>query len=279
MLLASRPRCAGCLACDHFLVFSPELEQSVKARKVRLDHLLTERGLAESGNRAQRLIMAGQVYVDGQKAGKAGHLVRSDVSIEVRQPLPYVSRGALKLNAALEAYPFTIQDAVCLDVGASTGGFTDLLLQQGAAKVYAVDVGRGQLHYRLREDPRVVNLEQTHIRELTAAHVPEPVSVLVIDTSFISLNTVLPLAWSFLANAGWCAALIKPQFEVGPKLLSKGVVRDEAARQAAVERIAGMAKQLPGAELLGVVESPIHGPKGNIEYLLVLRKFVDTVSQ
>lgn len=253
------------------------MSQSVKARKVRLDHLLTERGLAESGNKAQRLIMAGQVYVDGQKADKPGHPVRSDVDIEVRQPLPYVSRGALKLKAALDAFPFPIQDAVCLDVGASTGGFTDLLLQQGAAKVYAVDVGRGQLHYRLREDARVVNLEQTHIRELTAAHVPEPVSVLVIDTSFISLATVLPLAWSFLADGGWCAALIKPQFEVGPKLLSKGVVRDDAARQEAVGRMTDMARQLAGAELLGVVESPIHGPKGNIEYLLVLRKHTDPV--
>ncbi len=252
--------------------------QVVKVKKIRLDHLLTERGLAESGNKAQRLIMAGQVYVDGQKADKPGHPVRSDVSIEVRQPLPYVSRGALKLKAALDAFPFQVQDAVCLDVGASTGGFTDLLLQQGAAKVYAVDVGRGQLHYRLREDARVINLEQTHIRDVTTTHVPEPVSVLVIDTSFISLATVLPLAWEFLADRGWCAALIKPQFEVGPKLLSKGVVRDDAVRQEAVRRMSDMARKLPGAELLGVIESPIHGPKGNIEYLLVLRKFSDPVS-
>lgn len=218
------------------------------------------------------MIMAGLVYVNGQKADKPGHPVRSDVEIEVREPLRYVSRGALKLHAALEAFPFPVRGAVCLDVGASTGGFTDLLLQEGAFKVYAVDVGHSQLHYRLCEDARVINLEKTHIRELTAGHVPEPVAMLVIDTSFISLSTVLPLSWSFLADGGWCAALIKPQFEVGPKLLVKGVVRDEAARRDAVQRMTDMALQLPGAELLGVVESPIHGPKGNIEYLLVLRK-------
>jgi len=239
---------------------------------MRLDHLLTERGLAESGNRAQRLIMAGLVYVNGQKADKPGHPVRSDVDIEVREPLRYVSRGALKLHAALEAFPFEVKGAVCLDVGASTGGFTDLLLQEGAARVYAVDVGRSQLHYRLREDERVINLEQTHIRDLSSTHVPEPVSVLVIDTSFISLSRVLPVAWGFLADGGWCAALIKPQFEVGPKLLVKGVVRDADARQRAVQGMMEMGLQLPGASLLGVVESPIHGPKGNIEYLLVLRK-------
>ena len=248
------------------------MDLPAKIKKLRLDHLLTARGLVESGNRAQRLIMAGLVYVNGQKADKAGQQVRSDVEIEVREPLRFVSRGALKLEAALKAFPFRLKGVVCLDVGASTGGFTDLLLQEGAAKVYAVDVGHSQLHYRLREDARVINLEKTHIRDLTAEHVPEPVSVLVIDTSFISLSTVLPLAWDFLADGGWCAALIKPQFEVGQKLLVRGVVKDAEARQAAVERMTEMALQLPGAELLGVVESPIHGPKGNIEYLLVLQK-------
>ncbi len=243
-----------------------------KPRKQRLDHLLSERGLAESGNRAQRLIMAGLVYVNGQKADKPGHQVRSDVEIEVRETLAYVSRGALKLKAALESFDLPITGASCLDVGASTGGFTDLLLQNGAAKVYAVDVGRGQLHYRLQQDARVINLERTHIRILTHEHVPEAVDILVIDTSFISLSRVLPLAWPFLASGGWCAALIKPQFEVGPKLLSKGVVRDESARREAVKRMTAMAVELDGAHLLGVIESPIHGPKGNIEYLLVLTK-------
>jgi len=248
------------------------LDHSGKIKKIRLDHLLTERGLAESGNRAQRLIMAGLVYVHGQKADKPGHQVRSDVDVEVREPLAYVSRGALKLKAALDAFDLPLEGAVCLDVGASTGGFTDLMLQAGAAKVYAVDVGHGQLHYRLRQDDRVINLEHTHIRNLNSEHVPELVNALVIDTSFISLSRVLPLAWAFLAEEGWCAALIKPQFEVGPKLLVKGVVKDVDARQRAVEGMKEMALQLPGANLYGVVESPIHGPKGNIEYLLVLHK-------
>ena len=259
--------------CTNFSDCKPDpLDRPAKIKKMRLDHLLTERGLAESGNRAQRMIMAGLVYVNGQKADKPGHPVRSDVDIEVREPLRFVSRGALKLDAALKAFPYPVKDKVCLDVGASTGGFTDLLLQEGAAKVYAVDVGHSQLHYRLREDARVINLEKTHIRELTREQVTEPVDVVVIDTSFISLSTVLPLSWSFLAPEGWCAALIKPQFEVGPKNLVKGVVRDEAARRDAVERMTDMALTLPDAELLGVVESPIHGPKGNIEYLLVLKK-------
>lgn len=248
------------------------MDRPAKVRKLRLDHLLTERDLAESGNKAQRLIMAGLVYVNGQKVDKPGHQVRSDAEIEVREPLRFVSRGALKLQAALKAHPYPIQNKVCLDVGASTGGFTDLLLQEGASRVYAVDVGHSQLHYKLREDARVINLEKTHIRELTDEQLPELVDVLVIDTSFISLSTVLPLSWRFLSDGGWCAALIKPQFEVGPKLLVKGVVKDEAARADAVQRMTDMALMLPGAELLGVVESPIHGPKGNIEYLLVLNK-------
>ena len=243
-----------------------------KTGKQRLDRLLTGRGLAESGNRAQRLIMAGLVYVNGQKADKPGQQVSVEADIEVREVFPYVSRGALKLKAALEAFDLPVADAVCLDVGASTGGFTDLLLQSGAIKVYAVDVGRGQLHYRLQQDARVVNLERTHIRDLTEEHVPEPVDALVIDTSFISLSRVLPKAWEFLAPGGWCAALIKPQFEVGPKLLVKGVVRDADARAEAVARMTAMAEALPGADLQGVIESPIHGPKGNIEYLLVLKK-------
>jgi len=248
------------------------LERPAKIKKLRLDHLLTERGLTESGNRAQRLIMAGLVYVNGQKADKPGQQVRSDATIEVRETLAYVSRGALKLKAALDAFPVSLKGAVCLDVGASTGGFTDLMLQQGASRVYAVDVGHGQLHYRLHGDARVINLERTHIRDLNSGHVPEAIEVLVIDTSFISLSRVLPLAWKFLVAGGWCAALIKPQFEVGPKLLSKGVVKDAAARQDAVQRMTEISMKLPGASLCGVVESPIHGPKGNIEYLLVLKK-------
>lgn len=241
-----------------------------KSKKVRLDHLLTERALAESGSKAQRLIMAGLVYVNGQKADKPGSQVRTDVEIAVRETLRYVSRGGLKLEAALIDFNLAVDDTVCLDVGASTGGFTDCLLQHDASKVFAVDVGRGQLHYRLQEDARVISLERTHIRDLTREQVPENIDVLVIDTSFISLVTVLPLAWKFLTPGGWCVALIKPQFEVGSKLLSKGVVRDEAVRADAVEKVKQAALLLEGASVKGVLESPIHGPKGNVEFLIVL---------
>jgi 23S rRNA (cytidine1920-2'-O)/16S rRNA (cytidine1409-2'-O)-methyltransferase len=243
-----------------------------KPAKQRLDHLLTGLGLAESASQAQRLIMAGLVYVDGQKSDKPGTRVSAAADIELRETLRYVSRGGLKLEKAMDAYPLDAQGAVCLDVGASTGGFTDVLLQRGAAKVYAVDVGHGQLHYRLQHDERVINLERTHAKDLSPTIIPELVDAVVIDTSFISLTRVLPPAWALLKPGGWCVALIKPQFEVGPKLLSKGVVRDEDARQEAVERIVAMAKELPRAEFIGVTESPIHGPKGNIEYLLGLKR-------
>jgi len=250
----------------------PDLTNASKQKKVRLDHLLTERSLAESGAQAQRLVMAGLVYVNGQKAAKAGSQVRPDVEIEVRETLRYVSRGGLKLEAALNHFDLGVDGLACLDVGASTGGFTDCLLQRGAVKVYAVDVGRGQLHYRLQKDARVVSLERTHIRDLTREQVPENIDALVIDTSFISLATVLPLAWKFLAPGGWCVALIKPQFEVGPKLLSKGVVRDEAVRGTAVEKVKQAALVLEGASVKGIIESPIHGPKGNVEFLIALGK-------
>lgn len=245
---------------------------SPKAKKSRLDHLLVGRGLAESGAQAQRLIMAGLVYVDGHKADKPGTQVKEDAAIEVRETLPYVSRGGLKLAAALDHFQLKPEGCVCLDVGASTGGFTDCLLQRGAARVYAVDVGRGQLHYRLQHDPRVVNLERTHIRDLTGPQVAGPVDVLTIDTSFISLTSVLPMAWPFLAPGGWAVCLIKPQFEAGPKNVNKGVVRDEEVRAACVDKVAACAKRLQGAQVMGVIASPIHGPKGNIEYLLALTK-------
>ncbi len=243
-----------------------------KPVKKRLDHLLTERGLAGSGSQAQRLIMAGLVYINGQKVDKPGTQIRSDVNVEVRETPRYVSRGGLKLEAALDYFNLAVAGTVCLDVGASTGGFTDCLLQRGADRVYAVDVGKGQLHYRLRKDTRVACLERTHIRHLTPAHVPEDMDVLVIDTSFISLVTVLPPAWRFLASGGWCVALIKPQFEVGRKRLSKGVVRTESARSDAVDKIRKAALTLGDSEILGVIESPIHGPMGNVEFLIALGK-------
>ena len=244
----------------------------IAPKKVRLDQLLTDLGMVESRTQAQRLIMAGLVYVNGQKSDKAGTTFRSDAEIEVREQLRYVSRGGLKLEGAFNHFHFDAMNAVCLDVGASTGGFTDCLLQNGASKVYAVDVGHGQLHYKMQNDSRVINLEKTHVRLLTPEILPEMVDVLVMDTSFISLDKVLPPSWQFLKAGGWCVALIKPQFEVGPKLLVKGVVKDEAARQYAIDKVLTMARELPGVEILGVTESPIHGPKGNVEYLLALKR-------
>lgn len=242
-------------------------------KKLRLDHFVFERGLADSINQAQRFIMAGLVYVDGQKSDKAGRKVLSDIDLEVRETLRYVSRGGLKLEGALEFFPFDSQGVVCLDVGASTGGFTDCLLQNGAVKVYAVDVGHGQLHYKMQQDERVINLEKTHVRLLTPEIIPESVDVLVMDTSFISLERVLPPSWPFLKVGGWCVALIKPQFEVEAKHLDKGVVRDDVIRQQAVDKIVHFVQaELAGVEVLGVTESPIHGPKGNVEFLLGLKR-------
>jgi len=241
-----------------------------KTSKQRLDHLLVDRQLIDSVDRARRLIMAGLVYVDGQKADKAGMSFREDAPVEVREMLKYVSRGGLKLERALTHFSFEAEGKVCLDVGASTGGFTDVLLQNGAVKVYAVDVGHGQLHYKLQHDARVINLEKTHVRKLTPALIPEPIDALVIDTSFISLTRVLPCAWPFVRSGGWCVALIKPQFEVDAKFLDRGVVRDDCHRRMAIEKVIAMAGELDDAAILGLTESPIHGPKGNVEYLLAL---------
>jgi len=243
-----------------------------KTKKQRLDQLLVARNLAESADQAQRLTMAGLVYVNGQKADKAGMSFREDASIDVREVLKYVSRGGLKLERALEYFTFQAEGNICLDVGASTGGFTDVLLQNGAAKVYAVDVGHGQLHYLLQHDERVINLEKTHVRKLTTALIPEPIDALVIDTSFISLTRVLPCAWPFVKNGGWCVALIKPQFEVDAKYLDRGVVRDDTHRQFAIDKVISMAEELDGSKIMGVTESPIHGPKGNVEFLLAMRR-------
>jgi len=245
----------------------------VKVKKKRLDQLLVSRELVESVDLAQRLIMAGLVYVTGQKSDKAGNLVAENAEIEVREVLRYVSRGGLKLEKAFEVFPFNAEGIIGLDVGASTGGFTDVLLQNGAEMIYAVDVGHSQLHYKLQNDERVINLEKTHVRKLTTELIPEPVDALVIDTSFISLTKVLPCAWPFVKTDGWCVALIKPQFEVDPKHLDRGVVREDQWRQWAIERVTSMVEsELTNAEVIGITESPIHGPKGNVEYLLALRR-------
>ena len=237
----------------------------------RLDQLLVERGLAESRAQARALILAGQVLVNGQKGEKAGQLVPLDAELKLLKPLPYVSRGGLKLEAALDHFRIPVEDRVCLDVGASTGGFTDCLLQRGARKVYAVDVGRGQLDWKLRNDPRVVVLEGVNARYLGREHVPEPVDLAVCDVSFISVTLILPRLPPLLAPGGEMVILVKPQFEVGRGQVGKGgIVRDPELQQAACRKVAA------AAEALGFraewIESPVRGAEGNREFLLYARR-------
>jgi 23S rRNA (cytidine1920-2'-O)/16S rRNA (cytidine1409-2'-O)-methyltransferase len=235
----------------------------------RLDKLLVQRGLAESREQAQRMIMAGWVLVEDRPATKPGHRVPVDATIRVKEQLPYVSRGGVKLAAALDAFGIEPKGWVCADIGASTGGFTDVLLQRGAARVYAIDVGYGQLHWRLRQDPRVVVMERTNARYLQ--RLPEPVHLVTIDASFISLRLLLPAAKRLLAPQGQIIALVKPQFEAGPERVGKGgVVRDPAVhRQVLTEVVAWAAAQDFGPQ--GLIPSPILGPKGNREFLLWLK--------
>lgn len=240
-------------------------------KKVRLDQLIVSRGLAESRSKAQALLMAGSVRVNGQPAGKAGTMVDAGVEIEVTAALPYASRGGHKLAHALDAFGLSPAGLTALDVGASTGGFTDVLLQRGAARVYAVDVGYGILDYRLRADPRVVALERTNIRHLEA--LPEPAGCAVIDVSFISLRLVLPAVRRLIAPGAWVVPLIKPQFEAGPgQVGGKGVVRDPAVHRAVCARIRAWWEGLPGWTVLGLAESPITGPEGNREFLIAARR-------
>lgn len=242
--------------------------------KCRLDQLLVDRGLAESRARAQALIMSGLVFSEERRLEKAGQAVPLDIPVEVRgQDHPWVSRGGLKLAHGLERFGIDPSGRVCLDVGASTGGFTDVLLAKGAARVYAVDVGHGQLAWKLRQDERVIVLERTNARHLTRSQVPEPIGLVVCDASFIGLQTVLPAPLSLTGAAADLVALIKPQFEVGKGRVGKGgVVRDEALRQEVCERIVGWLESLPGWRVLGVEESPITGPEGNVEYLVAATK-------
>jgi len=244
-----------------------------RPKKERLDVLVLEHGLAESRARAQALILAGEVVVDDQRVDKPGALVPREAALRLKgEPMPYVSRGGLKLKAALDRFAVDVRGAVCADVGASTGGFTDCLLQSGAARVYAVDVGYGQLHHKLQGDPRVISRERVNARHLTAAELPEPVSVLVVDVSFISLRLVLPAALPRLQRPGVLVALVKPQFEVGKENVGKGgVVRDAAARAGAIDGIRAFVEQ-SGLAVAGVMDSPIAGPAGNVEALLVARR-------
>ncbi|SDH34879.1 TlyA family RNA methyltransferase [Roseospirillum parvum] len=243
--------------------------------KQRLDQVLVARGLVESRARAQALIMAGKVVDgDGRRLTKAGHPVSADVVLEVRgQDHPWVSRGGLKLVGALDHFAVSPAGWVCLDVGASTGGFTDVLLARGAARVHAVDVGYGQLAHRLRVDPRVVVHERTNARHLTAEAIGEAVDLVVCDASFIGLRTVLPASLALVRPGGMVIALIKPQFEVGKARVGKGgVVRDPALHDEVKATIAEWLGGLPGWSVLGIEESPITGPEGNREFLIAGRR-------
>lgn len=241
--------------------------------KERLDVLLVKRNLADSREKAKAVIMAGEVYVDNQKEDKAGSMFEDTARIEVRgNTLPYVSRGGLKLEKAMTHFQVTLQDKVCLDVGASTGGFTDCMLQNGAKKVYAIDVGHGQLAWKLRNDPRVVCMEKTNIRYVLPEHVGEEADFASIDVSFISLTKVLIPVRDLLGEQGEIVCLIKPQFEAGrEKVGKKGVVRDPAVHLEVIEKVIAYARSI-GFAVLGLEFSPIKGPEGNIEYLLHLQK-------
>jgi 23S rRNA (cytidine1920-2'-O)/16S rRNA (cytidine1409-2'-O)-methyltransferase len=237
----------------------------------RADLMLVERGLFASRARAQEAIAAGLVSADGAPVRKASDLLAPDVAIEARAPHPYVSRGGVKLAAALDAFGFDPRGLVCLDVGASTGGFTEVLLARGAARVYAVDVGHGQLHPKVLGNRRVVSLEGTDARSLDRRLIPEPIDLLAADVSFISLRLVLPAAVALLAPHAALAVLVKPQFEAGPAHVKKGIVRDEAVRRQVCRETAAFVDAL-GFTVAGVIPSPIEGGDGNREYLLGARR-------
>ena len=243
------------------------------AKKIRLDVLLVEKGFLESRQKAQTTIMSGLVYVNQQKIDKPGTSVAEDAVIEVRgNALKYVSRGGLKLEKAMQIWPVHLKDTICMDVGASTGGFTDCMLQNGASKVYAVDVGYGQLAWSLRSDERVVCLERTNARYLNHEIIPDTPDFSSVDVSFISLKLILPAISSVLRDGGEVVCLIKPQFEAGKeKVGKKGVVRDPAVHLEVLENFLGHARE-SGFTVVDITFSPIRGPEGNIEYLGYLRK-------
>lgn len=242
--------------------------------KERLDVLLVKKGLAPSREKAKAVIMAGSVYVDGQKEDKAGSVFDEEsAQIEVRgHALPYVSRGGLKLEKALQVFPITLTDKICMDIGASTGGFTDCMLQNGAAKVYSVDVGYGQLDWKLRQDERVVCMEKTNFRYMIPEDIPDVLDFASVDVSFISLDKILTPAYALLKEQGEMVALIKPQFEAGrEKVGKKGVVRDPKVHEEVIAKIVRHADEV-SFEVLDLSYSPIRGPEGNIEYLIHLKK-------
>lgn len=245
------------------------------ADKERLDILIAQRGLAESRERAKAYIMAGVVYVNGQKEDKAGLKVDVTSSIEVREKMRYVSRGGFKLEKAMAQFPIELEGKTCMDVGASTGGFTDCMLQNGAVKVYSIDVGYGQLAWKLREDERVVCMEKTNMRYVTHEQIPEEIDFSSIDVSFISLTKILLPVYHLIKEGGEVAALIKPQFEAGREQVEKhGVVKDPKVHKQVIHLVWEYAKRI-GFSIGGLDFSPIKGPEGNIEYLIYLKKAVD----
>ena len=243
------------------------------AEKLRLDVALVEKGFADSREKAKRLIMSGIVFVNNQKSDKAGNTVKPDDIIEVRgETLKYVSRGGLKLEKAMSVFGIDLEGLVCADIGASTGGFTDCMLQNGAARVYAIDVGYGQLDWKLRTDSRVVNLERTNFRYVTDEQVPEKLDFASVDVSFISLSLILPVMRIFLKDDGKAVCLIKPQFEAGKENVGKkGVVREKSVHIAVIEKIINLTNETRFS-LLGLDFSPVKGPEGNIEYLCYIQK-------
>jgi 23S rRNA (cytidine1920-2'-O)/16S rRNA (cytidine1409-2'-O)-methyltransferase len=241
-------------------------------KKIRLDKLLFDKNLVESREKAKALILVGNVLVNGIIVDKAGTLVKPDDVLTITGKMPYVSRGGVKLEHAIKTFNIDVKDKIAMDVGASTGGFTDCLLQHGAKKIFAIDVGYGQFSWRLRGDDRVVLLEKTNIRYLDRDLVPNKIDIATIDVSFISLLKVIPKVLEFLKQHGEIVALIKPQFEVGRKDVGKGgVVRDESKQIDVVERIKSASEKM-GLEIKGVTASPIKGPKGNVEYLMYVIK-------
>ncbi len=245
-----------------------------KASKVRLDQLLLCRGLADSRTKAQALIMAGAVFSGTKRLDKPGHQVKDDIALELKgRAHPWVSRGGLKLTHGLDHFQIDPKGLTCLDVGASTGGFTDVLLSRGAKKVYAIDVGYGQLADKLRRDDRVINRERTNARYLSPEDIPEPIDLVVCDASFIGLETLLPAPLSLARPGAALVSLIKPQFEVGKGLVGKGgVVRDPALHDEVCARIEAWLGGLPGWTVLGITESPITGPEGNKEFLIAAKQ-------
>jgi 23S rRNA (cytidine1920-2'-O)/16S rRNA (cytidine1409-2'-O)-methyltransferase len=238
-------------------------------KKERLDKIISDRGLVTSRERARALIMEGKVMVNGSPATKAGDMVAGDAQIEIKgEDLKYVGRGGLKLEAAIKSFNVVLNGKIAMDVGSSTGGFTDVMLQEGASRVYCVDVGYGQLAWKLRQDPRVILIERTNIRYLEREKIPDAVDIATIDVSFISLDKVVPKVIEFLSEKGEIVALIKPQFEVGRGQVGRGgIVKDEEKRLAVIERVREEFEAL-GLNVIGVIPSPITGQKGNVEYLI-----------